>query len=98
MSQTTGPILAAGGVVWFNAVIVQGGRVNSEVQGGAIPTSVLIGTGIAAMGLSLWEHAMPATATAFSWLILLTVLLVRVDPAVPSPLESFAQWYQGANR
>jgi hypothetical protein len=86
VAETTGPILAAAGIVVFNAVIVHNQPWQSE-------TKVIVGAGITAAGLSLWEKAMPRTALAFSWLVLATVLLVRMDPAVPSPLESFRDWY-----
>ncbi len=87
MAASTGPVIAAGGVVVFNAVIIQQKPLLSQQR-------IIIGAVIAAMGLSLWENAMPRTAVAMSWLILASTLLVRVDPATPSPIESFQQWYR----
>lgn len=86
MSGSTGPILAAGALVAGNAIIVQNKPPNSQ-------TKVLVGSLIAVAGLSIWEKAMPRTAVAFSWLVLASTMLVRVDPATPAPLESFQQWY-----
>jgi hypothetical protein len=86
VSASTGPILAAGGIVAFNAVVVVGREPVSQ-------TPVAVATLLAAAGLSLWERAMPRTATAVAWLALAATLLVRVDPATPSPIESFATWY-----
>ncbi len=87
MSATTGPILAAGGVVIFNAVIVHGQTTQSQ-------TPVFVATLIAAGALNLFERAMPRTATAVAWLAFLSTLIVRAHPATPSPIESFDQWYR----
>jgi hypothetical protein len=87
VSATTGPILAAGGVVVFNAVIVHGQTPNSQ-------TPVFVATLIAAGALNLFERAMPRTATAVAWLAFLSTLIVRAHPATPSPIESFDQWYR----
>lgn len=88
MSASTGPILAAGGIVIFNAVIV-----NMKVPQSQTP--VAVATLLAAAGLSLFERAMPRTAVALAWLALAGTLLVRVDPSTPSPIESFGAWYNG---
>jgi hypothetical protein len=79
----------AGLIVAGNAIIIQDQTPKSQRR-------VAIGTAIAAAGLALAENAFPRTAVAFSWLVLLTVLLVRVDPLTPAPLESFQTWYQGS--
>ena len=88
MSESTGPILAAGGIVIFNAVVVNTKTPSSQ-------TPVFVAALISAAGLSLWERAMPRTAVAVAWLALLATLIVRVDPQTPSPLESFGAWYNG---
>jgi len=87
MSASTGPILAAGAITIGNAVVLQG---RSPVT----QTRVVIGSVIAAGGLYLWEQIMPRTATAVSWLILVSVLFVRVEPNTPAPLENLGDWYQ----
>ena len=87
MAASTGPILA-GAIVAGNAIIVQGREPLSQ-------TRVIVGALIAAAGLALAERAFPRTAVALSWVSLLTVLLVRVDPVTPSPVESFDTWYRG---
>lgn len=92
MSASTGPVVAAGLITVFNRTIVQGHAMDNNL----IP--VVIGTTIAAGGLSIMENFLPGTAVAFSWLILAAVLLVRVDPTIPSPAESFATWYEGNSR
>ena len=90
MSASTGPLLAAGGIVIFNAVIVQTRPLPTQ-------TRVAVGTVIAAAGFSVFERIMPATATAAAWLVLAATLLVRVDPATPSPIESFFAWYNSGS-
>lgn len=89
MAQSTGPILAAGGIVFANKVIVQGDPPWTQAT-----AQVGVATLVAAAGLSLLGKAMPATASAIAWLTLATVLLVRVEPKTPSPLESFASWLE----
>lgn len=86
MSASTGPIVAAGMITVGNAWLVQDKPLSTQSR-------VVVGTLIAAAGLNLWEHAMPRTAAAVAWLALVAVLMVRVDPLVPSPLESFAEWF-----
>lgn len=86
MSASTGPILAAGGITLFNAVIINNQSVQTQAK-------VIVGTGIAAMGLALIEHASYGLAVGLAWLTLITTLFVRVTPNVPAPLESFTKWY-----
>ena len=89
MSATTGPILAAGGVVIFNAVVIHGQQPLAQ-------TRTAVATGIAAAGLHLAERAFPTAAVALAWLVFVATLMVRVDPATPAPIESFATWYREA--
>jgi len=86
MSGSLGPIAAATAIVVANAVVVHDKTLTSQ-------TRVVVGGAIAAAGLTLAERALPGTARAVAWLTLVTVLLVRTDPAVPSPAESFKDWY-----
>jgi hypothetical protein len=86
MSASTGPVVAAGAIVVGNAVIIHNQTIASQSR-------VIISTGIVAGGLFLAEQVAPQAARAFAWLILLTVLLVRAEPNVPSPAESFATWW-----
>lgn len=84
MGMSTGPILATGAVALFNETIVAGKAVNFRI---------ITGTAIASVGLVLVERLSPELARAIAWLALTTVLLVRIDPAVPAPVESFNTWY-----
>lgn len=87
MSQSTGPILAAGAVSLFNAVIVAGKPFDEQTW--RIP----VGTAIAAGGLALLEHVSEPLAVGIAWIALVTVLFTRTVPGVPSPAESFNTWY-----
>lgn len=88
MAASTGPILGAAGIVLFNNVVV-------HMQSTRSQTPVIVGAFIAAGGLALTERAWPRASTAFAWLVLISTLLVRVDPATPAPIESFFDWYEG---
>ena len=86
MSATTGPILAATAVVVGNAVIIHDKTWASQSR-------AVVGGAVVAIGLNVMEKALPGAARTFAWLVLATTLLVRVNRDVPSPLESFADWW-----
>jgi hypothetical protein len=86
MGASTGPIVATGAIALFNETIVAGKPINLRI---------VTGTAIAAGGLVLIERLSPELARGFAWLALLTILLVRIDPAVPAPTEAFNSWYNG---
>lgn len=88
MARSTGPILAVGGITLFNSVIVHDKTMAEN-------TRVIVGTGIAAASLALLEKLSPELAVGLAWLALVSILFVRVNPAVPSPVESFTKWYEG---
>lgn len=85
MARSTGPILAAGAITMANQSLLGNQPPNFRVA---------LATGAAAGMLSLLEQVLPDFAVALSWLALSTVLLVRVDPRNPSPVESFSDWWQ----
>jgi hypothetical protein len=89
MSATTGPILAIGGITMANQSLL-----NAKPIDWRIP----IATGISAGLFSLIERGWPEGATAIAWLALVTVLLVRIDPKVPAPLESLNTWLKGQRK
>lgn len=84
MSKSTGPILAMGTVTMANETIFHAQPFNWRVP---------IATGLAALGFSLAERVWPEGAEILAWTGLLTVLLVRTNPNVPSPTESALAWY-----
>lgn len=85
MGRSTGPILAVGAISLGNAVILNGKEFDLRVP---------VATGIAAGILALAERGWEKGAVALSWLALVTVLFVRVDPATPAPVESFLTWWE----
>lgn len=86
MSRSLGPALAITGVTLFNDVVLNEVSVDREQR-------VVVAGIVIAVSLSLVEQIAPELAIGIAWLGLVTVLLVRTDPKVPSPLESFANWY-----
>lgn len=89
MSRSTGPILAAGGITAFVAIVVQERPYLDAPK-------IAVGTGIAAGGLFLLEKLWPEGAVALAWMALVTILLVRVDPKVPAPAEAVSKWLSDA--
>lgn len=83
--RSTGPVLAIGGITLANRVLL-----NDQPMDWTIP----IATGIAVGAFSLFEHAAGDAAPALAWLALATVLLSRIDPTVPSPVESLFEWWK----
>lgn len=84
MSQSTGPILAVGAITLTNRVIFNGQPMDWKVP---------IGTTIAALLFSGAERAIGPVAVGLAYLALVSVVFVRVDPAVPSPAESALKWF-----
>lgn len=87
MSRTTGPVLALGAVTVVNKSVF-----NDEPMDWRIP----IATGLLAVGASLAERAAPELAEVLVWTALLTTLLTRLDPSVPSPVESAQAWWRNS--
>jgi hypothetical protein len=85
MSQTTGPVLAIGGITLAN---------NTLLHGKPFDWRVAIATGISAGLFALLERAWAQGAVALAWLGLVTILLVRVDPKTPAPMESLNSYLQ----
>ena len=89
MSRTTGPILALGAITVINDTVFQ-----DKAMDWRIP----IATGLAAVGFSFAERAFPDGAQVLAWTALLASLVTRMDPSVPSPVESAVAWWkQSAN-
>lgn len=87
MAESTGPILAAGGIVIANRVVFNNQPINWKQP---------IATGLAAMILAGSETVLgPKLPRALAIMALLAVTLSRVDPSVPSPAESALAWFNG---
>ena len=89
MAQTTGPILAVGGITMFNQTVLN----NKEID-----WRVPIATGFLAGGFALFERGNAQMAKGVAWIALLTVLLAREDPKVPSPAESLLKYWNDGGK
>jgi hypothetical protein len=87
MAASTGPVLAIGAVTLANRVILHQMPMDWRLP---------IATGIAAGLFALLEKPLGPVAPAIAWLALATVILTRVDPAVPSPAESARIWFNAS--
>lgn len=85
MAKSTGPVLALGGITVAN---------ESVLHGQPISWRTVIGTGLLAGVLALVEKASAPLAVGLAYIALAAALLTRVNPAVPSPTESFVAWWQ----
>jgi hypothetical protein len=84
MSQTTGPILATGALTIANQVVF-----NDQEMDWRIP----VATGLASIGFGLAEKVWPKGAVILAWTVFGTVLLTRIQPDTPSPVESALSWW-----
>lgn len=84
MSQTTGPILATGAITVANQTIFHDKPMDWRVP---------IATGLAAIGFGLAERVWPQGTKILAWTVFGTVLLTRMQPDVPSPVESALSWW-----
>jgi hypothetical protein len=87
MAASTGPVLALGGITIFNESVIHSQPFNWRLP---------IATGLLAGVCALLDTAVAGLGTGLAWVALATVLLTRVNPAVPSPTESFATWWTPA--
>jgi hypothetical protein len=85
MSTTVGPVLAMGAITIANRSVFHDEPMNWKIP---------VATALAAVGFSLFERVSSDLAHIVAWTALLTVLLTRTDPNVPSPVESAVKWYE----
>jgi len=85
MSRSLGPILATGALTMANQSIFHGQPIDWRVP---------IATGLAGIGFSLFENVSPQIAVILAWTAFLTAMLTRINPSVPSPVESAVQWWK----
>lgn len=86
MARSTGPILAMGAITLGNSVIVHGRPMDWRIP---------IATGFAAGAFALLEHGWEQGAVGVAWLALVSVVFVRLQPNVPSPVESLVNFWEG---
>lgn len=89
MAQSTGPILAIGGITLLNQTILNGHSIDWRVP---------VATGFAAGAFALMEKANASITVGVAWIALLTVLLVRVDPKTPAPVETLLRYWNGGKK
>jgi len=87
MADSTGPILAAGGIV-LGARVVTGDDDPAEM------IRIALSTGIAAVGLSLLGQGSPALARGIGMMSLVTVIFVPVG-GKKTPIQILLEWYEG---
>lgn len=85
MAKTTGPVLAIGGITLANQTLLNNKPFDWKIA---------IATGVSAGLFALLERGWEQGAVALAWLALVTILLVRLDPKTPAPLESLNKWLQ----
>lgn len=83
MSKSTGPVIAIGAITLGNEILLNNQAFNPKVP---------IATGIAVGILALLEKVSEPLAVGIAYIGLLTVLLARVNPGIPSPTESLLAW------
>lgn len=88
MAQTTGPILAIGAITLANQSVFHDEDVDWRIP---------IATGLAAGMFTLAEKAWPEGAKGIAWVALISVLFVRLNPSVPSPVESALKWWESGS-
>lgn len=87
MAGSTGPILAIGAITVANQSLVNDHPIDWRVP---------IGAGLAALAFGGLESAAPSYSrviTQVAWIALITSLFARTKAGTPSPMESFANWY-----
>lgn len=84
MAESTGPILAIGVLTVANRTVF-----NDQPMDWKVP----IGTAIAGVLFAGAERIAPRLAVSLAYLALVSVVFVRVDPAVPAPAESALKWF-----
>lgn len=85
MAQTTGPILAIGGITLANKSLLADPPQPFDWK-------IAIATGVSAGMFALLEKGWERGAVALAYLALVTILFVRVDPKVPAPMENLNRW------
>lgn len=83
MARSTGPMLAAGAITWANQTLLANDASFDLTKTARVAVATGLGVGI----LSVVEKGAPEIAVGLAYVLLITVLLVRVDRNTPTPLE-----------
>lgn len=89
LGKTTGPILATGLATIANQTVF-----NNQPMDWRVP----IATGLAALGFNMAERVWPTGASILAWSTFITVMIARVKPGVPSPVESAVAWWNKSTK
>lgn len=89
MAQTTGVVLAIGGITLANQSIFHKKDIDWRVPAA---------TGIAALAFAGAERLWSPGARMLAWTALVAVCLTRVDADIPSPVESALLWWNNPPR
>ena len=87
MAKTTGIVVAIGGITLVNRTVF-----NNKPMDWRVP----VATGIAAIMFAGAEKAWPEGAKMLAWTALVAMTLTRVEPDVPSPVESALAWWESS--
>lgn len=79
MAESTGPILAIGAVTLINQTVL-----NNQ----SFDVRVVLATGTAAVGFAFLENIVGKPVVTLAWVALISTLFVRINPRIPSPIES----------
>jgi hypothetical protein len=85
VSGTTGPILAVGAITVTNRTVFNGKEMDWRP---------VVATGLAAVAFMGAERLWPQGARMLAWTALAAVCLTRLEPDVPSPVESALAWWE----
>lgn len=93
MAQTTGLVLAAGGIALANETVFAAKKSDfSEINWKIVPA-----TGILALTLAGVEQLAPGFAKALAGLVLISVLVIPVGKS-PTPFENLDKWITSLNK
>ncbi|MER6059478.1 hypothetical protein [Streptomyces albidoflavus] len=84
-SQTIGPVIAIGAITMANQSVF-----NEQDIDWRIP----VATGLAAIAFAGAERLWAPGARMLAWSALVTICLTRVNPGVPSPVQSALLWWE----
>lgn len=85
MAQTTGPVIAIGAITVANRTVFNGKDMDWRA---------VVATGIAALAFMGAEKVWAEGAKYLAYTALVAVCLTRIEPDVPSPVESALNWWE----
>jgi hypothetical protein len=83
MATSTAVVLAMGGIVLANEVLVNNKPLNFKVP---------LAIGLAALGLGVLEKAEPELAIGLAWMAFITAMVAPIGASKVSPVESILHY------